>query len=43
MLKWNRVSLVKRILAGIIVGVILALIVPGATGISCSALYSYPH
>ncbi|WP_194543388.1 serine/threonine transporter SstT [Paenibacillus sp. JZ16] len=34
MLKWNRVSLVKRILAGIIVGVILALIVPGATGIS---------
>jgi len=33
-LKWNRVSLVKRILAGIIAGIILALIVPGATGIS---------
>ncbi|PAK52444.1 serine/threonine transporter SstT [Paenibacillus sp. 7541] len=34
MLKWNRISLVKRILAGIIVGVVLALIVPGAAGFS---------
>ncbi|WP_426454175.1 serine/threonine transporter SstT [Paenibacillus sp. S-38] len=32
--KWNQVSLVKRILAGIIAGIILALAVPGASGIS---------
>ncbi|MFB5676401.1 serine/threonine transporter SstT [Paenibacillus terreus] len=34
LLKWNELSLVKRILAGIIVGIILALTVPKATGIS---------
>lgn len=33
-LKWNQVSLVKRILVGIIVGIILALLVPNATGIT---------
>ncbi|WP_379163100.1 serine/threonine transporter SstT [Paenibacillus sp. sgz5001063] len=32
--KWNRMSLVKRIMIGIIVGVILALLVPNATGIT---------
>lgn len=32
--KWNQVSLVKRILVGIIVGIILALTIPDATGIS---------
>lgn len=34
LLKWNRLSLVKRILAGIIVGIILALSIPNATGIT---------
>jgi serine/threonine transporter len=33
-LKWNQLSLVKRILAGIIVGVILALSIPNAAGIT---------
>jgi len=33
-LKWNQVSLVKRILIGIIAGVLLALLIPQATGIS---------
>lgn len=33
-LKWNQLSLVKRILMGIIVGIILALSVPNATGIT---------
>lgn len=33
-LKWNQLSLVTRILVGIIVGIILALSVPDATGIS---------
>ncbi|MGM0882415.1 MAG: serine/threonine transporter SstT [Bacillota bacterium] len=33
-LKWNQLSLVKRILMGIIVGIILALSVPTATGIT---------
>lgn len=33
-LKWNQLSLVKRILAGIIVGIILALSIPNATGIT---------
>ncbi|AZK47962.1 serine/threonine transporter SstT [Paenibacillus lentus] len=33
-LKWNKISLVKRIFAGIILGVILALVVPKATGIA---------
>lgn len=33
-LRWNRISLVKRIFAGIIIGVILALSVPQATGIA---------
>lgn len=32
--KWNQVSLVKRIVVGIIVGLILALTVPSASGIS---------
>lgn len=32
--KWNRLSLVKRILIGIIVGIILALTVPNAKGIA---------
>lgn len=32
--KWNQVSLVKRILVGIIVGIVLALAVPNATGIT---------
>ncbi|NMO96604.1 serine/threonine transporter SstT [Paenibacillus lemnae] len=32
--KWNQISLVKRILLGIIVGIILALSVPGAAGIT---------
>lgn len=32
LLKWNQLSLVKRILAGIIVGIILALSIPNATG-----------
>jgi len=32
--KWNQISLVKRIIAGIIVGLILALVVPTATGVS---------
>ena len=32
--KWNEISLVKRIIGGIIVGLILALIVPTASGIS---------
>lgn len=34
LLKWNQVSLVKRILVGIIVGIALALLIPNATGIS---------
>ncbi|MGN7759829.1 serine/threonine transporter SstT [Paenibacillus sp. 22594] len=34
LLKWNQLSLVNRILVGIIVGVILALSVPDATGIN---------
>lgn len=34
LLKWNQMSLVKRILVGIIIGVILALSVPDASGIS---------
>ncbi|MEK3785528.1 MULTISPECIES: serine/threonine transporter SstT [Paenibacillus] len=33
LLKWNRISLIKRILLGIIVGIVLALVAPGATGI----------
>ena len=32
--KWNSISLVKRILCGLIIGIILGLIVPQATGIS---------
>jgi len=32
--KWNQISLVKRIIIGIIVGLILALTVPNATGLS---------
>lgn len=32
--KWNRISLVKRIFLGILLGVILALSVPGASGIA---------
>ncbi|MDQ1913598.1 serine/threonine transporter SstT [Paenibacillus sp. GD4] len=32
--KWNQISLVKRILAGITAGIILALAVPNATGIT---------
>ncbi|MFS0870365.1 serine/threonine transporter SstT [Paenibacillus xylanilyticus] len=32
--KWNRLSLVKRILVGIIVGVLLALVFPRAAGLS---------
>lgn len=31
---WNRLSLVKRIVVGIIAGIVLALLVPDATGIS---------
>ncbi|MNO24371.1 Serine/threonine transporter SstT [compost metagenome] len=34
LLKWNQLSLVKRIFIGIIVGIILALSVPNATGIT---------
>ncbi|MFD1952771.1 serine/threonine transporter SstT [Paenibacillus thailandensis] len=34
LLKWNQTSLVKRILAGIMAGILLALTIPGATGIS---------
>lgn len=34
LLKWNQVSLVKRILAGLAVGILLALIVPKASGIA---------
>ncbi|MGG6311638.1 serine/threonine transporter SstT [Paenibacillus macerans] len=33
-LRWNRLSLVKRIFAGIVVGIILALSVPSATGLT---------
>lgn len=33
-LKWNQLSLVKQILMGIIVGIILALSIPNATGIT---------
>ncbi|CAM4178700.1 serine/threonine transporter SstT [Paenibacillus alkaliterrae] len=33
-LKWNQLSLVKRIFMGIIVGIILALSIPNATGIT---------
>ncbi|MRN56342.1 serine/threonine transporter SstT [Paenibacillus monticola] len=33
-LNWNQVSLVKRIFAGIIVGIILALSIPNATGVT---------
>ena len=32
--KWNSISLVKRIICGIVVGIILGLAVPKATGIS---------
>ena len=32
--KWNSISLVKRILCGLIIGIILGLVVPQATGIS---------
>ena len=32
--KWNSISLVKRIICGLIVGIILGLVVPQATGIS---------
>lgn len=28
--KWNKISLVKRILVGLIIGIILALVVPNA-------------
>ncbi|MCL6605303.1 MAG: serine/threonine transporter SstT [Paenibacillus sp.] len=34
MLKWNKVSLVQRIFVGIIVGIILALTIPNASGIT---------
>ncbi|MBO0603688.1 serine/threonine transporter SstT [Sporosarcina sp. E16_3] len=34
LVKWNQISLVKRIIIGIIVGLILALTVPNATGVS---------
>ncbi|QSF45632.1 serine/threonine transporter SstT [Paenibacillus tianjinensis] len=34
LLKWNQVSLVKRIFIGIIVGIVLALAIPQATGIA---------
>lgn len=34
LVKWNQISLVKRIIIGIIVGIILALTVPNATGVS---------
>lgn len=34
LIKWNQVSLVKRILVGMVIGVILALTIPSATGIS---------
>lgn len=34
LLKWNQISLVKRILAGLGVGILLALIVPEASGIA---------
>ncbi|MBT2283349.1 serine/threonine transporter SstT [Paenibacillus polymyxa] len=34
LMKWNRISLIKRIILGIVVGIVLALIVPGATGIA---------
>jgi serine/threonine transporter len=33
-LKWNQVSLVQRIVVGIIVGIVLALTIPNATGIT---------
>lgn len=32
--KWTGISLVKRIVVGLVIGVILALVVPGASGIS---------
>ena len=32
-LKWNSISLVKRIICGLIVGAILGLAIPGVTGI----------
>jgi len=34
LIKWNQMSLVKRILVGMVVGVILALTIPSATGIT---------
>ncbi|KGE19382.1 serine/threonine transporter SstT [Paenibacillus wynnii] len=34
LLKWNQVSLVRRIFIGIIVGIILALVIPNASGIT---------
>ena len=30
---WNRVSLIAKILVGIVIGAVLGLLVPGATGI----------
>ena len=32
--KWNSISLVKRIVCGLIIGIILGLVVPQASGIS---------
>ena len=32
LIKWNQVSLVKRILVGMIIGIILAISIPDATG-----------
>jgi len=34
LVKWNQISLVKRILAGLVLGILLALAVPGAAGIA---------
>lgn len=34
LLKWNQVSLVQRILVGIVIGIILAVLIPDATGVS---------
>ena len=38
--KWNSISLIKRIIAGLILGVLLALVVPQAQAISILGIFS---
>ena len=37
--KWNSISLVKRIICGLIIGIILGLVVPQASAISILGIY----